>query len=93
MSEPIQLNVISGRFKPEEAMPILTGVINAKLQHHARKISLHDQTEEGIKASETRIKQLEEDLRQSLRFLREAAQRGSRVDIDGLLTIREIPGK
>lgn len=91
MSEPIQLKVINGRFNPEEATPILTGIINAKLQNHARKIALHDQTEEGIKASETRIKQLEEDLRQSLRFLREAAQRGSRVDIDGVLTIREVP--
>ncbi|GAB2561319.1 hypothetical protein [Spirosoma aerophilum] len=90
MSEPIQFSLINGRFSPEEVVPILTGMTNAKLQHHSRKIALH-KTEEDIKASEKRQKQLEADLRRVLTFLHEAVQRGSRVDIEGMISIVEVP--
>ena len=90
MSEPIKFSLINGRFSPEEVVPILTGMTNAKLQHHSRKIALHE-TEEDIKASEKRLKQLEPDLRQVLTFLQKAVQRGSRIDIEGVLSIVEIP--
>jgi hypothetical protein len=90
MSEPIKFSLINGRFSPKEVVPILTGMTNAKLQHHSRKIALY-KTEEDIKASETRMKQLESDLRRVLSFLHEAAQRGNRVDIEGALSIVEVP--
>lgn len=91
MADHHQFTFINGRFSSEEAVPILTGIVDAKLQHHARKMAQPDTLEEDVKASETRMKRIEADLRQGLHFLRAAAQRGSRVDIEGTLSIKEIP--
>ncbi len=90
MKNEITLHLVNGRFEVPEAQPILTEMVNAKLQHHARKLTRHATTEEDVKSSETRIKSLEADLREVLRFLREVDQRGGRVDIEGTLVLREV---
>lgn len=81
---------MNGRFSAQEAIPILTAMADAKLQHHARTISRGDSTAEDIKAAEARIKRIEADLRRVLVMLRDAASRGSRVDIEGTVVINEI---
>lgn len=90
MSDQHQFTLINGRFSPDEAVPILTGMVDAKLQHHARKIARPGTVEEDVKASENRMKQIESSLRQMLHVLRAAAQRGSQVDIEGSLSIKEV---
>lgn len=93
MADHHEFTFIDSRFSPEEAVPILTGIVDAKLQHHARKMAQPGTQEEDVKASETRMKRIEADLRQVLHFLRAAAQRGSQIDIEGTLSINEIPAK
>lgn len=90
MKNEITLHLVNGRFEALEAQPILTEMVNAKLQHHARKMARHATTEEDAKSSETRIKSLEATLREILHFLREIEQRGGRVDIEGTLRLREV---
>jgi len=90
MSRTIEFQLVNGRFSPEEAQPILSQMASAKLQHHAQKMTAHATTEEDVKASETRIKRLEEDLREVLRFLREVGQRGGRVDVEGTIVVKEV---
>jgi hypothetical protein len=90
MKTEITLRLINGRFDAPEAQPILTEMVNAKLQHHDRKMARHATTEEDVKSSETRIKILEGELREVLKFLREVEQRGGRVDIEGTLVLREV---
>lgn len=91
MSDQHQFTIINGRFSPEEAAPILTGVVEAKLHYHNQKIARPDMLEEDIKASEKRMKRIQSDLREMMLLLRTAAQRGSRVDIEGHISIKEIP--
>jgi hypothetical protein len=91
MAEQHMFTLINSRFTPEEAVPILKGMVEAKLQHHARKVARPGTMEEDMKASETRMKQIESDLRNILRLLRDAAQRGSQVDIEAYLSIKEVP--
>lgn len=93
MSEQIHFTLMNGRFTAHEAIPILTAMADAKRQHHARTISRSDSTAEDVKAAETRIKRIESDLRGVLVMLREAASRGSQVDIEGTFVIKEIADK
>ncbi|MBC7893284.1 MAG: hypothetical protein H7Y12_13795 [Sphingobacteriaceae bacterium] len=86
---PLRL-AFTGRYEVSDAQPILTEMVNAKLQHHSRKVARHATTEEDIKASEARIKSLEATLREIIHFLREIEQRGGRVDIEGTLRLREV---
>lgn len=90
MPDQLTFSLIGGRFAPETVVPMLTGITNAKLEYHAQKIAHHEHSED-IKASEKRIRQLEADFREVLAFLREAAQRGSQVDIEGTIRFQEVP--
>ena len=91
MPDQRQFMLINGLFCPSEAVPILTGIVDAKLQHHTRKIARPGTQEEDVKASENRMKQIESDLRNMLHGLRAAARRGSQADIEVSLSIKEIP--
>ena len=90
MNNEITLQLVNGRFDVPEAQPILTEMVNAKLGHHTRKMARHATNEEDVKASETRIKALESELREALKFLRDVGERGGRVDIEGTLRLREV---
>lgn len=90
MLDQLTFSLIGGRFEPQTVVPMLTGMTNAKLHYHAQKIVIHEYPED-IKASEKRIQKLEADFREVLAFLREAAQRGSQVDIEGTIRFQEIP--
>lgn len=93
MTNEISFHFINGRFSTEESEPIVTAIADTKRHHHARKMAAHAVTEEDMKASETRIKAVESELRSVVGFLKAVAQRGNAVDIEGSLMVREVERK
>ena len=67
----MEIQLISGRFTIAEAEQLLTSIIKVKLAFHEEKIRTVYQTEEDIKHSENRIKQLEDTLRKAILKLKE----------------------
>jgi hypothetical protein len=59
MSTEIQL--IDGGFTPQEAIQLISSLIEVKIKFHEQKISLSD-TEEDIKLREQKIKRLQHEL-------------------------------
>lgn len=60
----MNLQLIQGQFSAQDAIDIITQMINVKIKFHEKKInSAH--TEEDIKMREKRIKQLQQELRES----------------------------
>lgn len=57
----MNLQLIKGHYSKEEALSILTSMVDVKIRFHIDKISQSD-NEEDIKMRETRIKQLQKDL-------------------------------
>lgn len=90
MSTTKDFYLINGRFNAPDAQYLMSELANAKIRYHHRRISLVESTEEDIKASESRIKHIEESLRESLKMLRDAAANGKKVDMEGTISIRII---
>lgn len=82
-------HLINGRFSMSEAELLLTELAQAKIQHHMRRIAWHDYSEEDIKALERRIREIETDLRSTLRYIKENASPDGWVDIDGMITVEK----
>ena len=57
----MNIQILDGEFKSNEAIELITQMINIKIKYHENKISL-SQLEEDIKARETKIKRLQKDL-------------------------------
>ena len=53
--------LLKGTFSKEEAIDLLTRMVDAKIKHHENKINDSD-NEEDVKMREKRIKQLQKDL-------------------------------
>ena len=64
----MNVSIIDGKFKPSDAIDILTQIMQVKIKFHENKIhqSLH---EEDIKMREKRIKQLQHDLQEIRNFI------------------------
>lgn len=90
MGKEKELHLINGRFAAPDAQYLITELANAKIRYHHRRISLVESTEEDIKASESRIKNIEEELRESLKMLRDASTAGKMVDVEGTISIKII---
>lgn len=56
-----KFQLLKGSFTKEEAVNILTKMVDVKIKYHEDKIH-HTSNEEDIKMRETRIKQLQKDL-------------------------------
>lgn len=80
----MQLTLIEGSFQPQEAVDILTQMIQVKIRHHEAKISASS-NEEDVKNREARIKELQyalHTLRNMLRTATGAVQMSAKVDIE-----------
>lgn len=60
----MELQRISGRFSTQDAEQILTDIFKVKIDYHKQKILTLYDSEENIKHAETRIRKLEETLRE-----------------------------
>jgi hypothetical protein len=90
MNNSLSFDLINGRFAPIDADHILIDVIHAKTKHHHNRISNEHLSEEDIKASEKRIIQLEQNLREALSFVREAKAKGLKVDMEASIHLKIV---
>ena len=60
----MKINIIKGKFKPDEALSIITKMIDVKIKFQEEKIKTSD-NEEDIKMRENRIKSLQKELYES----------------------------
>ncbi len=59
----MELPLIKGMFSKNEALDLITQLINVKINFHEEKIK-HSSNEEDMKVRETRIKQLQDQLQE-----------------------------
>jgi ribosomal protein L29 len=57
----MQIQLIEGQFQREDALDLITQMIHVKIKFHEKKID-KDQSEEDIRARETKIKKLQKEL-------------------------------
>lgn len=76
--------LIKGSFSKEEALTILTNMVEAKIKYHEGKI-LMTSNEEDIKMRENRIKQLQKDLYEVRNYL---DHRTGRVELNSEIVLQ-----
>ncbi len=64
----MEIKLIEGEFKTDDAVKLLTQMIHAKVKFHEDKIG-NSHLEEDIKARETKIKRLQKDLYELRKFV------------------------
>jgi hypothetical protein len=83
----ISINLIDGRFSPTDAEHLLRDLIQAKINHHKRRIERDHTNEEDVKYSENRIKLLEEELRKALLLVQSASANNENVDLHSKIMV------
>lgn len=66
----MEFTLISGRFTAQESESLLTSLVKVKTDFHIAKIDTVNHSEEDMKHSEKRIKELEEHLRKALNTIK-----------------------
>ncbi len=64
----MNLQLIQGQFSSQDAIDILTQMVNVKIKFHENKIT-NGHAEEDIKMREKRIKQLQQQLQESRNYI------------------------
>jgi hypothetical protein len=57
----MNLQLISGQFPQQDALDIITQMVNVKIRYHEKKIS-GNSNEEDVKSREAKIKRLQKEL-------------------------------
>lgn len=57
----MKIQLIEGQFQREDALDLITQMIHVKIKFHEKKID-NSQSEEDIRARETKIKKLQKEL-------------------------------
>lgn len=65
----MQLQLIHGQFSKDEAIDIITQLINVKIKFHENKIDAQS-NEEAVKMREKRIKDLQHELQQAREYIK-----------------------
>jgi hypothetical protein len=81
----IDLALINGTFTLGEAEALLTALVKVKIAFHESKIGITHENEEDMKHSETRVKNLEQNLRIALKKMKESGK--ERFDIGAHIAI------
>lgn len=79
------MQLIQGQFTAQEALDIITQMINVKIKFHENKIN-NSHAEEDIKMREKRIKQLQQELQESRDYIQ---KQGKNIALDCELLIKE----
>jgi Icc-related predicted phosphoesterase len=66
----MDFTLVSGRFTAQESEALLAKLVKVKTDFHLSKIDTVNQSEEDIKHSEKRIKELEEHMRKAVDLIR-----------------------
>lgn len=86
----MDLQLVNGRFSVNEAELLLNELAQTKIQHHMRRIARSDHAEEDIKALEKRIREIESDLRDTVRQMKANANSTGMVDVEGTIVVRPV---
>ncbi len=82
-----KLTLIDGRFAVNDAMELVSKLIDLKIGYHQSRIDKHAGSEENIKHSEKRISQLQQKKEELLARMSAQATNGT-VDIEGILDLK-----
>lgn len=83
----MDFNLVSGRFTTDEADLLLTKLVRVKTDFHLERIDTVNDSEEDMKRSEKRIKDLEEELRKSLAIIKNYKH----IALQAKVTIEFVP--
>lgn len=70
----MEIQLINGTFTVAEAEELLTAIFKTKIAFHESKIRTIFESEEDIKHAESKIKQLEQTLRDAIKKIKEKGQ-------------------
>ena len=79
----MNIQLIEGEFKSNDALDLITQMIHVKIKYHEGKIN-NSEVEEDIKARETKIKRLQKEL---FEFRNQIDSKDKKIKINGILTI------
>lgn len=80
------IQLFEGVFEPQEAVDLLTQMVQVKIKYHEAKIS-SESNEEDVKMREKRIKLLQNELFE----LRDSIEKTSgKINVSGELTFKQI---
>lgn len=79
----MNIQLIQGHFSKKDAIDIITQMIHVKVKYHESKIS-NSSNEEDIKFGEKKIKQLQQELYETRKFIE---QSGSVINLQGEITV------
>lgn len=85
----MEIQLINGRFTPQEAEQLLTAIFQAKLNFHENKIRTLDLKEEDIKQSEKKIVMLQSRLKNTIEKIRQSGK--ELTDINAHIDISFAP--
>ncbi|GAB2808727.1 hypothetical protein [Ferruginibacter profundus] len=89
----MEIQLISGTFTVAEAEELLTAIFKTKIAFHENKIRTIHESEEDIKHSESRIKQLEQTLRDTIKKIKEQGQTHTNLNAHIEVSTRKIYGQ
>jgi len=81
----MELQLIKGYFDPQEAVEIVTRIIDVKVKYHEGKIT-SESTMEDIKMREQRIKLLQKELFEVRRFI---DKKEGKISLNSTITITD----
>lgn len=79
----MELQLIKGHFTPQDAVDLITRIIDVKIKYHEGKIT-SESSEEDIKMREKRIKQLQKELFEVRQYI---SHKTGKISLDSTLTI------
>ncbi|WP_020602890.1 hypothetical protein [Spirosoma spitsbergense] len=84
----MKLQLINGRFSPQDALAILTKMTQVKVSYQEAQIKAADR-EEDIKSREKRIKELQRNLQEAREYIAANGRHGVSLQAEILLTVDE----
>lgn len=84
----MKLQLINGQFGPQEALSILTRLVDVKVKYHTSQIDL-SATEEDVKTRERRIRDLQRELDEVRRYIDKYGPEGISIQADISISVPE----
>lgn len=84
----MKLQLINGRFSPQDALAILTKMTHVKVSYQEEQIKASDR-EEDIKSREKRIKELQRNLQEAREHIAANGRHSVSLQAEILLTVHE----